>query len=290
MALNRQRGFIALFAVVSLAVLVGVVTLVLVIGSGQVQRLRRAGGEAQALRAAQEILTRQLMEDRLRQPRLWIPPTRGMAILGDGTVVRWWRRPLDARWRAGARPWHEAETSRWIQLGAEPQRVMAWSQWLEARAMHRDPSLGLKGDLITDQAFLGALFRDLGLEARGWSGEQIWTTEEGGSLGRLNLVGADAAVLSRLSGVPKVRIEAVQESLAQGISDPASALSLWSYQEGQALEPWAVVKPFSEARWTVEVQLPTLKDPILMAWRSSFEEGPPGNPWFQLRPLSMEQW
>jgi hypothetical protein len=60
--------------------------------------------------------------------------------------------------------------------------------------------------------------------------------------------------------------------------------------ELQALEPWTTLRPFSEARWTVEVHLPTLKEPILMAWRSSFDEGPPGNPWFLLRPIPMEQW
>lgn len=286
----RQRGFIALFAVASLAVLVGVVALVLVVGSGRVGRLRRAGGEAMAVRAAQEVLSRQLMADRLRQPRLWIPPAAGEAILSDGTVVRWWRRSLEARWRAGARPWRETETSRWIQLGARPEPVAKWAQWLDARSLSRDPALGLKGDLVTDRAFLRAVFADLGLETRGFSVDQVWTADEGGSLGRLNLIGADPRVLSLLSGVPRERIETVQATLAEGVETPSVTANLWSYQESQALEPWVTLRPFSEGRWTVEVRLPNLKDPILMAWRSSFEEGPPGNPWFLLRPIPMEQW
>lgn len=295
MALRRgvrstESGFIALFAVLSLAVMVGMVAFVLVVGSGRVQRLRRAGGEAQAQRAAQEVLSRQLMEDRLRQPRFWIPPTMGEVMMPDGTLVRWWRRPLEARWRAGARPWREAESSRWVQLGANPESVARWAKWLEARLLNRDPALGLKGDLVMDRKFLRAMFGDLGLEARGLSVDQVWTADGGGSLTRLNLIGADPAALSLLSGVPRERIVAVQAALALGVEDPSRIVSLWSFQEAQAMEPWAVIRPFSEAWWTVEVRLPNLKDPILMAWRSSFEESPPGNPWFQLRPIPMEQW
>lgn len=295
MALRRasratQRGFIALFALISLTVLVGVVALVLVVGSGRVGRLRQAGGEALAVLAAQEVLSRQLMADRLRQPRLWIPPTAGEAVLTDGTVVRWQRRSLEARWRAGARVWRETETSRWIQLGARPEAVAKWAQWLETRSLSRDPALGLKGDLVTDREFLRAVFAELGLEARGFSVDQVWTAGESGSLGRLNLIGADPRILSLLSGVPRERIEAVQAGLAQGLEDPSRVANLWSFQESQALEPWVTLRPFSEGWWTVEVRLPNLKDPILMTWRSSFEEGPPGNPWFQLRPIPMEQW
>jgi hypothetical protein len=286
----EERGFIALFALISLSVLVGVVALVLVMGSGHIQRLRRAGGGAQALRAAQEVLSRQLLVDRLRQPRLWLPPLAGESALPDGTVVRWWRRPMEARWRAGSRPWHEAEMSRWTQLGARPEAVTKWAQWLEARLLNRDPALGLKGDLVTDRTFLRGMFADLGLEGSGLAVEQIWTTEEGGSLGRLNLIGADSRALSRLSGIPKERIEAVQATLSGGVENPAQVAGLWSFGEAQAIGPWATLRPFSDARWTVEVRLPTLREPILMAWRSNSDEGPPGNPWFLLRPIPMEQW
>lgn len=286
----RQQGFIALFALLSLAVLVGVVTFVLVVGGGRIQRLRRSGGEAQALRAAQEVISRQLIAERLRQPRWWIPPTAGSGALPDGTQVRWWRCALESRWRPAARPWQDMELSRWTQMGASAEATQRWAKWLVDRQVARDPGLGVKGDLITDRAFLIRMFQDLGIESSGLMVDRVWTADTGGSLGRLNLIGADPEVLSRLSGVPRLRIEAAQSALTHGVEDPSAVVQIWSFQEFRALEPWMVIRPFSEARWSVEVRLPTIAEPILMVWRSSFEESPPGNPWFLIRPSSMEQW
>lgn len=287
---HRQRGFIALFSVLTLVALVGVVTFVLVVGSGQVRMLRRKGALAQATRAAQEVLTRQLYEDHLRHPRLWIPALEGGRILTDGTRVEWARRPVDARWRVGARVWGEDEVMRWIRLGANPERVRHWTAWLEARSLRREPNLGWRGDLITDCTFLEHLCSDIGLTEQGLQASGIWTTDEGGALARLNLIGADPAVLAKLSGVPAERITAVQRSLAQGVEDPAHGSNLFGFQDSQALGPWASIRPFTEAYWSVRVHLPSLSEPVLMSWRSSLEDGPPGNPWFQVHPVSPDRW
>ena len=287
---SNQSGFISVFAILALTSLVTVVVLILVTGEGQVRRFRAAGGSAKATLVAQDVLSRQMMGERLRQPRWWIPPTMGSEMLPDGTRIRWWRRPVESRWRACARPWSVDDTSRWLRLGADPGRIEFWKTWLDSRAQGRDPILGIRGDLVTDAGFLRGIFRDLGLEDRGLSAEEAWTLDESGSLGRLNLVGADPRILSLLTGIPRERIAEVQASLASGTESPALAAGLWSFMEAQSVEPWAAPRPITEAWWTVEVYLAELKVPIITRWRSSLNDGPPGNPWFRLRPVPLETW
>ena len=284
-----QRGGIALIALLTLAALVGVVTYVLVVAEGQVQRWRRMGGEAQARRAAYAVISRQLVAERIQQPRAWIPPLVGEGRTEEGIQVRWRREPVEGRWRVGHRIWQEAELERWRRLGADPAACDRWAGWLEARAAQRDPAMGAR-ELVTDRVFLASCFQDLGLARPGRSVDRVWTVDEAGAVGRLNLLGAEASVLADLSGLPAARVLEVQGRLEGGVSDPSELAGLWSFVEGQAVEPWASIRPFPVALWTAEVHLPTLKEPIWVRLRSSGEDGTPGNPWFQLRPWSMEQW
>lgn len=287
---GRDSGFIALYAVLTLATLLGVVALVLAHWQGGIQRDRRMGGTALAERVALGFIHRQLAEERQQTPRPWIPSIRGEARLEDGSGIRWERIPLESRWRAGARPWTPEWEARLIRLGADPEGVQRWKSWMDGRLAQRDPALGIRGDLIQDRGFLARVFAELGLQARWGEPERFWTLDEGGSLGRLNLLATDPDILEALSGVAAQRIREVQSLAASGVPDPAAASAFWRFEEQQALEPLGSIRPFRECRWRVEVSLLNLRDPIVTLWRVSLEEGTPGNPWFRVRPLSLEAW
>ncbi len=286
----QERGFIALFAVLSLALLVGVVALILARSGGLLNRDRQEGGGAQARLAAHAALSRVLLQERLRTPRWWLPPLEGKVLLEDGTEVHWTRRPSESRWRVGARPWTPEVQTRWRQLGAQTEGLARWAALLEVRQQGRNKVAGARGDLIQDCGLLRICWQELGLEAR-WGGpERVWTGDDAGALGRLNLAGADAEILESLSGISAQRLRTIQNQVAQGVVSPAEIGDLLSYQESLALGPYATLRPFVEAIWTVDVHLPTLREPIVQHWRSSLDEGLPGNPWFRLRPLPGDHW
>lgn len=288
--LKSQKGFIALYALLSLAFLVAVVVLVMAHWSGVIQTHRRKGGLAQAQRVAHAFIHRKLLEDRLRVPRYWIAPMKGEALGEEGARIQWRLHPLDGRWRVGARPWNPEWQSYWERLGARPEAVHAWQIWMEARRNGRDPASGIRGDLVTDPAFAQQIFEGLGLQARWGVPGRMWTLDEGGALSRLNFLGSDPEVLAVLSGVPKERLEEIQNQAAAGLPDASAAQALWRFDEQQAVEPLASIRPFGESLWTVELRLPALKEPILTRWRVSQEEGTPGNPWFKVRPAMEEAW
>lgn len=285
-----ERGFVALYAILTLAALLGVAALVIVHWQGGIDRDRARGGKALAERVALDFIHRRLAEERQQVPRPWVSATRGEARLEDGSEVHWERIPLESRWRAGARPWVPEWDGRLIRLGASDEAVLRWKSWMNARMAQRDSALGVRGDLVQDRAFLAAIFADLGLQAR-WGGpERIWTADEGGSLGRLNVLGADPEMLEALTGVPALRIREVQSLAAPGVPDAAAAAGFWRFEEQQALEPVATLRPFSECRWRVDVRIPNLRGSINTQWRVSLEDGTPGNPWFRIRPISSEVW
>ncbi len=287
--MNRESGFIALHALLSLAFLVAVAVLVLAHWDGINQRYRQQGGEAQAQRLAAAFIEERLAQEWVASPRPWIPALRGEQAYGAATL-RWRRLPVEGRWRAGARPWTPEWREAWDRLGASPERTARWQGWLEQRqAAVLGAALG-RGDLVQDRRFLQGIFRDLGLEARWTSADRLWTGDEGGSLQRLNLLGADPEVLSKVSGVAQARIEAFQAAAERGLREAGEAQGFWRFDEAQALERWASARPFSTAFWEVEVALPTLRQPVLTRWRVNLDEGSPGNPWFRLQPWSREQW
>lgn len=284
-----ERGFIALYALLSLAFMVGMAVLVMAHWDGINQRLRQQGGEAQAQRVAAAFIEERLAMEWASTPRPWIPALRGEQAYG-AAVVTWRRIPLEGRWRAGARPWMPEWREAWDRLGARPERSTHWQGWMERRqAQVLNAALG-RGDLVMDRRYLGGIFEDLGLAYHWQRADRLWTTDEGGALNRLNLLGADAEALALLSGVAKERIAQFQTLAGSGFADAGAAHGYWRFDEQQALERWASVRPFSVALFEVEVALPTLKQPISTSWRVSQEDGTPGNPWFRVQPWSRELW
>lgn len=288
--LRGQGGFIALYAVLTLLVLVGVVALVLAHSSGIMGIQRAEGGKAQADRLAYGFISRQLTVERLQVPHAWTPALQGSWTDESGATLAWTRRPVESRWRAGARPWTPEFQDRLLRLGADPSAVRRWSDWLQDRQLRRDPALGFRGDLVGDPEFLRRIFRDLGLEDRWRSADRIWTLDEGGAMGPLNLLGADPEVVGTLTGLDPARIRQIQARASQGLPDAGAAQSLLDFSESQALAPVASLRAFSEAEWVVEVHLPSLKEPIFTRWRSSLDEGTPGNPWFAIREWGGAAW
>lgn len=287
--MKSQRGFIALWAVLTLAFLAGVVTLVLARWDRHVTALRREGGLARAERLAHALIQRRMFEDATRIPRMWIPPLAGKDEV-EGITLTWTRIPLDGRWRVGARPWRPDWIQAWRALGGDADRLETWRAWLETRWATRDPRLSSPGDLIQDRDYAARIFRETGLEARWGAAQRLWTLDEGGSLDRLNLLGVDAEVALALTGVSRARIEAFQAQAREGIHDAASAQAFWSFDEGQALQPWLATRPSDTSLWILEVRLPSLPEPVVTRWRVSTDESTPGNPWFHARPWPMELW
>ena len=287
--MKKEKGFIALYALLSLAFLLTVAVLVMAHWDGANQRRRQQGGEAQAQRVAAAFIEERLAQEWTATPRPWVPALRGEQAYGSANL-RWHRLPVEGRWRAGGRPWTPEWCELWNHLGAHPDRSNFWQGWLQQRqAAVLSAALG-RGDLIMDRGFLQRVFEDMGLAARWTSADRLWTGDEAGALNRLNLLGADAEVLSVLSGVPKERIEGFQALADKGFQDAAAAQGYWRFDEQQALDRWAGVRPFSVAFWEVEVALPTLRQPVLTTWRVSQDDATPGNPWFRVQPWSREQW
>ncbi len=285
----RNRGFVALHAIVTLTLLMAIVALVLVRWGNDIQRHRRVGGLAVANRAAHEVIQRELFKEFLRAPRLWSPPMAGTAEV-QGVHLTWTRRPVDSRFRAGARPWSPEMNGAWERLGAKPDRLAFWSAWMERRFTERDPNLGFRGDIVTDPGFLKEIFNDSGLATR-WGGpEGLWTMEEAGALVRPNLLGADPQVASALTGVSRERIQEFAKFTQGGLVDATAAQTFWNFSEWQAIQSWMAVRPFSESIWVVEARVPNLKDPIITRWRSGADETLPGNPVFKVRPMNEEVW
>jgi hypothetical protein len=284
-----QRGFIALYAIVTLAFLLGLVVLVLARWEGYVRARRIEGATAQADRMARTLIHRQMLADAVRTPRLWIPPLAGEEQIG-GMRLTWSRLPLEGRWRMGARPWRPEWIQAWEGLGAKPDRLEVWRSWLEARLAGRDPSLGIRGDLIQDPTFAARIFDDTGLGIRWNVPQRLWTLDESGAMNRLNLVGVDPELASALTGVSLERIMAFQAVAQEGLPDAAAAQAFWRFDEWQALEPWMTPRPFSTALWTLQVHVPSLREPIVTRWRVSTDESSPGNPWFVARPWPRELW
>lgn len=288
--LTRQKGFIALYAVFAIAVLVAIAGLISARWGSRLQTLRRRGGVAQARRIGFEVLNRQLAEDHLKVPRMWVPPLRGTMELKDGSLVTWERVPVDAFWRAGAGPWSVEWQNRLILLGASSTAVHDYQTWLEARFANNDPSLGIRGDLVTDPDYLNGMFHTLGLDRRWGQARRQWTTDPDGATGRLNILGTDPDMLSAMSGVSVTRIKEIQAACDQGVSEPSVLESFWGFEERQSLEPIASIHTFAVSRWRVEVKVPTLKETVVTYWRVSIDDGTPGNPWFQVQPISLEAW
>jgi hypothetical protein len=288
-ALKEERGFIALYALLSLAFLVGVAVLAMAHWDGMLQSMRRHGGQAQAQRLAYAFIQERLTQEWMTTPRPWVPPSRGEQPYGDA-FLRWSRTPLDGKWRAGARPWTPEWREAWGRLGARPDRLAYWGAWLEQRqALLAQAAYG-SVDVVTDAGFLGGLFSDLGMASRWATPGRLWTTDQAGALMRVNLLGCDAEAMSILSGVDKCRMEAFLAQAGLGFQDSSSAMGYWRFDEWQALERWATIRPFTEAQWEVEVKLPTLSEPIPTRWRVSQEDTAPGNPWFRVQPRSPEAW
>lgn len=288
--LNRQNGFIALYAVFAIAVLVAIAGLITARWNSRLQILRHRGGVAQARRIGLEVLNRQLAEDNLRVPRMWVPPLKGTAQLKDGSTVTWERTPVDAFWRAGRGPWPIEWQNRLILLGASPTIVHDYQSWLEARFTNNDPTLGIQDDLVTDPQYLDGMFHAMGLDSRWGQARRLWTTDPEGATGRLNLLGTDPEMLSAMTGVSSGRIREIQAACAQGVSDPSITESFLGFEERQNLEPIASIHAFAESRWRVEVQVPNLKETVVTYWRVSLDDGTPGNPWFKIRTISPEAW
>jgi len=287
--LKRQQGFIALYAIVTLTFLVGLVALTLVRWEGSINQDRTQGGICQAERAARSLIERQMLADLTRVPRYWIPPLTGEQDLGN-IHLYWTRVPVESRWRMGAGAWRPEWIQGWERLGARRDRLDFWRNWMEDRRTRRDPSLGLRGDLIQDRKFAGSIFVDLGFDRKWGMPQRFWTLDEAGALNRLNLVAVDSQVASALTGVPCDRVDAFQAFAKKGFHDAASAQSFWRFEEWQALEPWMNPRPFSVAIWTIEVSLPSLKEHVVTRWRVSVDESTPGNPWFQAIPIMPELW
>lgn len=285
----RQRGFIALYALLSLALLLGLAVLALAHWDGLVQRERRLGAEAASQRIAYGFIQEQLLSEMEATPRPWVPALAGEGLY-EGTKIMWRRIPIDGRWRAGARPWTPDFLDAMERLGADKNSLMQWNGWLQSRQSSLNPQVVGRSDLITDPRYLGSLFESTGL-ARAWgTPERLWTIDPDGSLGRLNLFGADPRVVSALAGIPESRVQAFQSLADKGELDPSSAIGYWRFDEWQALSRWFYVRPFSEEQWEVTVWYPGVRDPSLTRWRISRDDGTPGNPWFRIQSWSLDQW